>query len=141
MLYIHMMRGLPASGKSTIALDMVKDERVKRVSKDLLRAMLHGGSYSPDTEMFVLDARNALVELCLRKGFSVVVDDTNLNPVHQEQLKILADSLGAQLNVIDVITPLDECIRRDKERFNPVGEDVIRRMYDKYIAPVKEVEL
>jgi predicted kinase len=134
MSVIHMLRGLPASGKTTLALEMVKEERVKRISKDDLRAMLHGGKYSPDTEMFVLDVRNAIAELAIKQGFDVVIDDTNLNPAHQEQLIFLSDSLGAQFNVIDVHASLDECIQRDKERPVSVGEDVIRGMYAKYIA-------
>lgn len=141
MPVINMLKGLPASGKSTLALEMVREEKVKRVSKDALRAMLHGGEYSLETEVFVLDVRNAIVELALRKGFDVVIDDTNLNPAHQEQLRFLADSLGAQFNVIEINTPLDECIRRDKERFNPVGEAVIRGMYEKYLTASVEANI
>lgn len=132
MKTIHMLKGLPASGKSTLALEMVKEEKVKRISKDDLRAMLHGGEYSPETEVFVLDVRNAIAKLAIHKGFDVVVDDTNLNPTHQEQLHFLADALGCRFDVIEMDTPLEECVRRDKERSKPVGEDVIRGMWEKY---------
>lgn len=131
---IHMLKGLPASGKTTMALEMVKEEKVKRISKDDLRAMLHGGKYSPETEAFVLDVRNAIVKLAIQKGFDVVIDDTNLNPVHQEQLSFLADYVGALFHIIEMDTSLEECIRRDEQRAKPVGEDVIRNMYEKYMA-------
>lgn len=134
MRTIHMLKGLPASGKTTLALEMAKEEKLKRVSKDDLRAMLHGGKYSLETEMFVLDVRNVIAKLAIEKGFDIVIDDTNLNPVHEEQLGFLADSLGARLDVINVNTPLDVCILRDKARPNSVGEAVIRGMYEKYIT-------
>lgn len=131
---IHMLKGLPASGKTTLALEMVKEEKVKRISKDDLRAMLHGGKYSTETELFVLNVRNEIVKLALLRGFDVVIDDTNLNPEHEKNLRYLADVLGCQFNVIEMDTSLEECIQRDKERSKSVGEDVIRGMYEKYIV-------
>lgn len=130
---IHMLKGLPASGKSTLALQMVQDDGMKRVNKDLLREMLHGGKYTPELEAFVLDVRNAIIKLALEKGYDVVIDDTNLNPIHQEAIRNLAGVLGVILDVIEVDTPLEECIRRDKERGESVGENVIRHMFEKYV--------
>src|SRR3990172_3790048 len=118
---IYIMRGLPASGKSTTAREMFEEEGIKRVSKDDLRAMLHSGKYTPELETFVLDVRNAVVELTVKKGFDIVVDDTNLNPVHVEALQDLAKAVGASVCIIDMTTPVDECIRRDAERAAPVG--------------------
>jgi predicted kinase len=133
MAVIHMLKGLPASGKTTLALEMVKEEKVKRISKDDLRAMLHGGEYSTASELFVLDVRNSIAELALKRGFDVVIDDTNLNPEHEKNLRYLADSLGAQFNVIEINTPLLECIARDRTRDEPVGDEVITGMYEKYL--------
>jgi predicted kinase len=42
---------------------------------------------------------------------------------------------GARLEMIDLDTPLEECIRRDALREKPVGEAVIRGMYERYLAP------
>lgn len=133
MPFIHMLKGLPASGKTTLALEMVAVEKMKRISKDDLRVMLHGGKYSLETEDFVLDVRNAITKLAIEKGFDVVIDDTNLNPIHQEQLNFLAEAMGAGFNIINVNTSLDECIERDANREKPVGESVIRGMYEKYM--------
>jgi predicted kinase len=129
---IYALTGLPASGKSTIALDMVEREGVKRVNKDLLREMLHGGKYTPELEQFVIDVRDAIIELALRRGFDIVVDDTNLNPEHRKAIQRIADELEAQLTVIPVDTPLEVCIERDKKRARPIGEKVIRSMHEKY---------
>lgn len=131
---IFMMKGLPASGKSTVSKGMVdKDDGMKRVCKDDLRLMIQNGKYTPETEMFVLNVRDSIVRLAIGQGFDVVIDDTNLNPKHEESLRNLSDSIGAVFNVIEMETTLDECIRRDSLRPNLVGESVIRDMYDKYV--------
>lgn len=132
MKVIHMLKGLPASGKTTLAVEMCKEERFKRVSKDDLRLMLHGGFYSPETEAFVIDVRNIIVSLAIQKGFDVVVDDTNLNPVHEEQLRFLAEALGAQFNIIEIKTSVEECLKRDECRSKPVGAKAILDMYETY---------
>jgi predicted kinase len=130
---IFVLRGLPASGKSTLATKMTEDGTTKRINKDLLREMLHGGKYTPELEDFVTDTRNMLIRHILETGHNVVVDDTNLNPKHIEVIQVIAFVHKVPVEIIDVDTPLDECIRRDSVRDNPVGEDVIRGMYDKYI--------
>lgn len=134
MSYIHILRGLPASGKTTLAMDMVRNEGMKRVSKDDLRAMLHGGTYTPEMETFVITVRNTIIEAAITRGFDVVIDDTNLNPIHVEQIQLLAANFAVKTNIIDVTTPLDECIKRDSKRPHPVGETVIRAMHEKYIV-------
>ncbi len=92
---VWRLKGLPASGKTTLALKMVQEESVKRVNKDALREMLHGGKYSPETEKFVTAVRDAIIRLAVGKGFDVIVDDTNFHPKHQEDLQKLANELGA----------------------------------------------
>jgi predicted kinase len=130
---IYALRGLPASGKSTFAIEMLKDGKTKRINKDLLREMLHNGEYTPELEEFVIDVRNMLIRHILESGYNVVIDDTNLNPKHIEVIKLIANIHKVPLEIIDIDTPLDECIRRDSRRDNPVGEDIIRGMYEKYM--------
>ena len=127
---IYMLKGLPASGKSTYAENMVN---VKRVSKDDLRAMIDGGEYTKENEMFILDVRNYIVGRALELRFDVVVDDVNLNPVHEEALQHLAEIFYSHVEVFEMDTSLEECIKRDANRPNPVGEDVIRRLAEKYL--------
>jgi predicted kinase len=130
---VHMLKGLPGSGKTTMALEMVKEDHVERVNKDDIRNMLHAGQYTPELEQMVIDARNAIIKIALDRGYDVVVDDTNLNPIHQEAIEDLARAYGAKFDIIELDTSVDECIRRDKGRENPVGEDVIRGMAKKYL--------
>ena len=52
MLKVYMMKGLPGSGKTTRAMEMLAENPngIKRVSKDDLRAMLDNGRWSGDAE-------------------------------------------------------------------------------------------
>ena len=61
---IYMMKGLPASGKSTYVKSMM-NPNLKRVSKDDLRAMLDLGEYNVENEMLVLDVRNFIIRRCV----------------------------------------------------------------------------
>lgn len=134
MRVIYMLKGLPASGKSTYAKDMISTGKIKRISKDDLRSMLHNGKYTPELEMFILDARNILIKLALKQGFDVVIDDTNLNPIHQEAIHSLAKVFEAAVEEISFDTPVEECIRRDALRDHPVGKEVILGMHNRYFG-------
>lgn len=132
-----MTRGLPGSGKSTWAEQVLLDRRpgsVVRLNKDLLRVMLHAGRSKGRTERQVVQVRNVLVAEHLAAGVDVIVDDTNLNPVHERTLRELATSHEALFEVVDFTgVELDECIRRDRMRPHPVGESTIRQMHRSYL--------
>ncbi len=129
-----MMSGLPASGKTTAAKELVAQGWV-RVNKDDLRAMLNGGKWSKENENRVLTIRNDIVSLALKDGRNVVVDDTNFNPEHEEQLQKIAGVYKSEFKTKFFDTPLDECIKRDAKRVDSVGKDVIMKMYNQYLRP------
>ncbi len=133
-LYITI--GLPASGKSTWAKKMVADNpgMFKRVNKDDLRAMLDVSQFSNGNEQFVLETRDFIVREALKKGKSVIVDDTNLNPKHQEHLETIVGQINRGINIELVLfdVPINECIVRDSKRTVKVGEKVIRSMFKSY---------
>lgn len=133
-----MTKGLPASGKSTWAKIVVDDNpgKYKRVSKDALRAMLDNNRWSGTNEKFVVALRNTIIVETLKKGISIIVDDTNLNPVHENALKELAKENGATFEIKDFThVSVEECIKRDQQRQNYVGEKVIKSMYKQFLAP------
>lgn len=146
MKRIYFYKGLPASGKTMAAKAFVDKHfnTVKRVSKDDLRAMLDNGRWSKDAESFVILARNALVTLALDRGKSVIIDDTNLHPKHRLAMDNIAGNQPVLTEVEEVdFTDVDveECIKRDQKRINYVGEKVIRKMYNQFLAPkVEKVE-
>lgn len=136
---LFMMRGLPASGKSTRAKQMLKDfgtGNAKRVNKDELRILLDDGHWSGPNEKFLIGVRDHIIISALNAGKHVIVDDTNLAPKHQARLRELALLGGASFEIVDFShVGVDECIERDRKRPNYVGEKVIRGMWDQFLRP------
>lgn len=139
MQRLILLKGLPASGKSTWAKEQVTKEpgRWKRINKDDLRAMLDNNKWSRHNEEFVLLMRDTMALAALDKGFNVIIDDTNLHPKHEQHLRELAKEKKAKFEVKDFTdVTLEECIERDRNRWPSVGEVVIRRMYNQFLRPV-----
>ena len=124
---LYMLKGLPASGKTTVARKMV-EKGAKRVSKDDLRASVDSGVYSVENERLIRIFCDTIIIKALVHGYDVVDDNTNLKPKDESGLRVLAAICGAHFVIIEMETSLEECIERDAKREKPVGEEAIRSM-------------
>ena len=104
MSKLYIMKGLPASGKSTRAREIIKaDGNTVRVNKDLLREMLHFNHWSGKNEQKTSSAAIGLVTYLLTiQKCNVIVDDTNLNPKTLEAWTALGNTLGAKIEIVDL---------------------------------------
>lgn len=140
---VIILKGLPGSGKSTWANELIDREpfKWKRINKDSLREMMDAGKYSKGNEKFVLLLRDNLITMALGDGKSVIVDDTNFQPIHEERIREIValynkhnnKSVSVKIKFFDV--SLDVCIERDNKRCGGVGEAVIRKQYDQFVSP------
>jgi thiol-disulfide isomerase/thioredoxin len=91
-LKIIVLKGIPASGKSTWAKDILAKYpgKYKRINKDDLRAMLDDSKWTKDNEKFVLEMRDYLIQKSLEDGYNVILDDTNLAEKHLNKMKEIA---------------------------------------------------
>lgn len=133
---LYFTIGLPGSGKSTKARQMVADSggTIREVTKDNLRLLPQAPKGRGKQERWVVAERDRQVTDALCNGYSIVVHDTNFNPVHRARLEHLASEHGADFEILD-FTHVDvyECIRRDAQRREPVGEKVIWEMWQRYL--------
>lgn len=131
---LKVLVGLPASGKSTAAKELEKQGWV-RVNKDTIRKELFGDNWTHKKEKEVVKEETEQITAGLKSGKDVVVDSTNLNPSHISRFKRLARELEAEMDIDSSFleVPLAELIRRDKEREETVGEQVIRGMFHKWV--------
>lgn len=131
MAKMIILAGLPGAGKSTLAKKMVKqDQTYVRVNLDDIRNML--GTSDFNKEKLVEQIELISIGYAFSQKYNVIVDDTNLNPKKINKLKAIAKQYNAEVDYKLISTDVEECIRRDALRERPVGEDVIRRFYEKY---------
>lgn len=138
MKKVLFLKGLPASGKSTFAKELLEREPDKwvRVNKDELRIELHNGVWSKENEKVIVSLHQERAEKALVDGFSVIVDDTNFHAPHEDRFRAVAEKHGAEFEVMNFEINLDEAIERDSKRGEKsVGREVIRKMYNQYIKP------
>lgn len=132
-----MTKGLPGSGKTTWALrTLMTDDNVRNVCKDDIRATMFAGNYQQKHEKQVMRVRDSVISTLLSQGLTVISSDTNLAPFHEQRLREIAKQHNAEFVVKDFCdVDLETCVKRDKERKNPVGRKVIVAMYNKYLKP------
>jgi predicted kinase len=139
---VHVMTGLPASGKTTAArqLQAGSGGRMRRVNLDDLRAMLDLPAQEGEQrtrsyahEQTVLAVQDAAVRAAVDGGFDVVVDNTHLTPHIPKRLKAAVAGQAVFFVVHDFTdVTVEECVRRDAARERQVGEEIIRILADKH---------
>lgn len=129
MIDLVIMRGLPASGKSTASIALANAGYV-RICKDDIRAMLR---IAPGTnEQLVHSLYTANARTALAAGQHVVADCTHIRDRDVVELVRLAEQRGNVTVRTQVMrVGPTECIERDSKRngIACVGESVIMRMW------------
>lgn len=152
MAKIILCRGIQGSGKTTFAKQWVLEDPEHRVrfNNDDIRNML-GKYWVPSREQLVLELKKQFIRSSMLAGYDIVIDNMNLNPKEVEFYKTyieehnrimkkldeetklsFKDDTKYRLEFKDFFTPLQECIERDSKRPNPIGEEVIKKTYEKY---------
>lgn len=133
MSKLLVLKGLPSSGKSTFARELVA-KGWKRVNKDDLRAMIDFGGWSSKNEAQIQAVEKDLAGHYLGMQYDVVVDDTNFG--WEESWREFADNYNADFEIKFFDVQVMECVERDAKRGDKsVGAKVIFRMYNKYLKP------
>ena len=131
-----MLKGLPASGKSTYAKELVEKGWVRANKDDIRKEFFPDYDYKNEKEVVTIEDND--IRSALARGKNVVVDDTNFAPKHQTRLEAIAKEFGAEFRLLFIDTHIEECIKRNRKRANSVPMEVILGMHRKYIAPLRE---
>lgn len=152
MIKVEMLVGIPGSGKSTYAKQVVAKDPSNwvRVNNDDLRAMMNGSVWSADYEKMVTDARNYLIRDALKRGKNVIIDNLNINRRHFDDVCKIAKSINSDIQVYEkaFYIELDEAMERNAKREGAarVPDDVMKKWFKesggkqfKYFKPRVEI--
>lgn len=135
-------RGLPGSGKTTEALAVIAARprgSIARVNRDDLCRHAFDTTYQPNDQLFedqVTALQHSMIRTLLRRGITVICDDTNLHTEHVIKLTWQAQDCMTPWSVYDLTNvSLELCIERDASRppGHRVGAAVIRAMWKRHI--------
>ena len=151
MKKLILTRGIQGSGKSTWARQWVEEdpEHRIRINWDDLRNMF-GVYWIPSREPLLADITLRAVEEAMSRGYDIVIDNMNLNSTtvkYWEGVVETNNNTNAvshfmyEIEFKDFFIPLEECIRRDAMRPNPIGEKVIRETWKRYKHFIQTTEV
>lgn len=124
-----LLVGIPASGKSTLAARLIGKGYVC-LSADDIRHELWGEVTEQGDKERVFEIFFARMERAMSEGRDIVIDNTNINPMHRKQILERATRLSyqdVQLWILDV--PLDVCLERNRARERQVPEEILTKMH------------
>ena len=141
MSKIILLCGISGSGKSTFASEKVQDnpERYVIVQRDKLRELCYG--YTEETvyeyykrndfnylENQITAIQDSLINIWLKKGKDVIIDNTNLKVKYQKEFEKF--NVPVEIIYFDIL--LKEALTRNIGRKRKVDEDVIVKQYEQY---------
>lgn len=142
--------GVSASGKTTFSNEM-KKKGYCDVNRDWIRFNIVSPDsdwstykFSNKNEREVTRIQEDMIVSANRAGKSVVISDTNLNPITRNKWISFCEQLGYEVEIKSFPVSYEEAVKRDRLRPNGVGELVIYKQFQqwndfigrkKYIAP------
>lgn len=124
MADLEILRGVPASGKSTYAETLP----YVRVNRDSIRFQMFGKYWGVD-ENVVTEVENGMLTAALRADKDVVLDATNLSARFLRTKLSIASRYGANVMFMDFPISLEEAVIRDAQRERTVGAEVIEGFF------------
>ena len=123
-----VLKGLPASGKSTYAQILEESGTFERVCLDTIREELYGNESIQGDGKKVFEIAQTRMHLIGMRGGNCVYDATNLN---RERRKKLIEDMRNYFDVLiikEFTTPFEFCKARNEKRERQVPLSVMRRM-------------
>ena len=124
-----VLKGLPASGKSTYAQILEESGTFERVCLDTIREELYGNESIQGDGKKVFEIAQTRMRLIGMRGGNCVYDATNLN---RDRRKKLIEDMRNYFDVLiikEFTTPYVICCERNKTRNRVVPTEVMKRMY------------
>jgi putative nucleotidyltransferase with HDIG domain len=148
MMELIMLCGIPASGKSTWAMqykEVYHDAHI--ISSDTIREELFGDVANQDNNDLVFrEVFSRIKNIILNGGCDdkIIFDATNISAKRRrsflKQIKEIKKNIPILITARVFLTPLEKCLEYNNSRERKVPEDVIRRMYFNFSVPTYDEE-
>lgn len=134
MSVIHMLVGIPGSGKSHYAKELSKREKAVLVATDSIRERLFGSESKQKNTYLVFDEAFSEIEQALGTGRNVVFDATNVS--RDRRLKFLKrfKDFPVQCHIFD--TPYAVAKERIEGRKRRISDTVLTKFAKNFEFPV-----
>ncbi len=124
--------GLPGSGKSTY----FRKREIQPLSSDTLRLWLLDDETDQQSPRAVFAAMRMLLRARLQLGRPLnYVDATHLTPRERKPYLEMARRFGYDIHAVYFDTPLETCLRRNRQRKRKVPTEVMERFSRKLVQP------
>lgn len=129
-----MLVGIPGSGKSTHAKNLIHTTNGVHLSSDSIRAELYGDESTQGNPSEVFEIMHKRTLEALANGNNVIYDATNIT--RKDRASIMSKiPKYVETECHIVWAPIETCIERDSKRQRTVGKEVIDRMLKRFQAP------
>lgn len=140
MKKMYITVGISASGKSSWAKETAELENCVVIERDQIRfnKVLPGSNWSTykftkKREELVSEIADNMFNDAVENGQSVIISDTNLNPVYRNKWVKLGEDNGYDVEIVDFDISLEDAWKRDSIRANGVGHSVISQQYISFL--------
>ncbi|MHA2424412.1 MAG: AAA family ATPase [Candidatus Thorarchaeota archaeon] len=137
--FLLALCGIPASGKTTIARDILEATKIQwnsiLVSTDDWRDVEFYSSFKPEKEGEVRKKALNLTRTLLARKQSVIHDDTNYYSSMRHELLCLAEEFECIFGIVYVKTPLDVALQWNGQRGTIIPPEVVTKIHDKFDSP------
>lgn len=134
-----LMVGLPASGKSTLAVKLASLYNAVIHSSDNIREELSGDINNQDINNKVFDLLHKRIKDDLKSGKNVIWDSTNISSKRRVVFlkELNQQKIKCNKTCMLMATPYEQCLNNNQQRERIIPEEVITRMYKNFEIPSK----
>ena len=105
---------------------------VRIIDPDKIRHNLTSNIFDYEKEHIVRKENLKEIKKELGKSHSVVSDDLNYYSSMRHDLRGIADSLNIDFLIIHVSTPIEICLKWNEKRGEPIPNEVIKKIHEKF---------
>ena len=131
---LFIICGLPASGKTTLALELVQKHNAILLSEDEWMEGICKSYYNEDYKERIVEFQKQIAERLLRIGTNVVMDGGYWGKEERDGLRECTKKAYANFELHYMRVPLEELKRRAAERNKSLVEEFQTKMEDLEIA-------